>query len=433
MTKRILKNFGRVLSGRGIAGICSVMATGLMAHALPVEQFGLVVLLHTYVKTVKGLISVRAFEAIVRYGVPLQEKGDKAGLMSLLRAMLVLDLSTTVFAVLIAVTVVPLAAQMLHWDATMSDWALLYSLLLLSTPTYTSNGILRLYDRFDILGLQYIIDPAVRVLLFALVWALDGGIVWFVLARGTAFCIGNLNMLAQGFLELRRHDPVPFWRGFGWRDISSRGREFWIFIGVVYWQTGIDLLPKHFSTLVAGSLLGPAAAGLFQFAREISSVLTQPALMLREVLFPDLTRAWHAGREGFNRLPFRTALIAGGAGLALVVFALIAGKSILGVIGDDYIAAQPLMVLLLLAASFELSSASLRAAAYAMGRATNLLRIHVWGVVTYVVAFLLLTNLLGLIGAGLATIITSLLTLWLTVVLLRVKSVHADFPARPET
>ncbi len=433
MSNRILKNFGRVLSGRGIAGVCSVLATGLMAHALPVEQFGLVVLLHTYVKTVKGLISVRAFEAIVRYGVPLQEKGDKAGLMSLLRAMLVLDLGTTVLAVFVAVAVVPLASHLLHWDTTMSDWALLYSLLLLSTPTYTSNGILRLYDRFDILGLQYIIDPAVRVLLFALVWTLDGGIVWFVLARGAAFCIGNLNMFAQGFIELRRHASVPFWRGFGWRDIGSRGREFWIFIGVVYWQTGIDLLPKYFSTLAAGSLLGPAAAGLFQFAREISTVLTQPAVMLREVLFPDLTRAWHADKEGFNRLPFRTALISGGAGLALVVFALIAGKSILALIGDDYIAAQPLMVLLLLAASFELSSASLRAAAYAMGSATSLLRIHVWGVIAYVVAFLLLTHLLGLIGAGLATIITSLLTLWLTVVLLRANSLHAVFPARPET
>ncbi len=118
--------------------------------------------------------------------------------------------------------------------------------------------------------------------------------------------------------------------------------------------------------------------------------------------------------------------ILAGVGLVLVVFALMAGKSILGLIGADYVAAQPLMVLLLIAASFELSSASLRAAAYAMGSATHLLPIHVLGVIAYVVAFLLLTQLLGLIGAGLATIITSLLTLWLTIVL--AKACSSDTP-----
>ena len=409
------------MGGRGVAGACSVLATALMAHALPVEQFGLVVLLHTYIKMVKSLISVRSFEAIVRYGVPLQEKGDEAGLMGLLRATVYIDLGTTAVATLVAVAAVPLAAAMLHWDASMSDWALVYSLLLLSTANTTGSGILRLYDRFDVLGVQYVVDPLIRLLLFAAIWAMDGGMWWFLLARGAAFFVGNVYMTVRGFVELGRHATTPLWAGGGWLDIRSRGREFWSFIGVVYWQTGIDMLPKYFATLVAGSLLGPAAAGLFQLAREISTVLAQPGVMLREVLFPDLTRAWHSNRAAFNRLPFRAALIAGAVGLVLVLIALVAGKPLLGLLGADYLAAQPLMVLLLLAAAMDLSSASLRAAAYAMGRAARLLRIHVIGLALYAAAFLLLTRGLGLVGAGLASILTSLLTLWMTILLLRVR------------
>lgn len=419
MKHRIARNFARLMGGRGIAGGCSVTATAIMASALPVEQFGLVVLLHTYIKVVKAIISVRTFEAIVRYGIPLQEAGDQSGLMSLLRAMLGVDVVVTLLATVIAVSLVPLAAGLLHWDAMVLDWAQLYALLLLTTPSYTSNGILRLYDRFDVLGLQYVVDPAVRVLLFAAVWFFDGGTLWFVAARGGAFAIGNLYIIRRGFQELGRQSVVPFWAGVGWQDLLVRGREFWSFIGVVYWQTGIDVLPKQLSTLLVGGLLGPAAAGLFQFAREISTVMSTPAIMLREVLFPELTRAWIENREHFQRLPYRAAVIVSAAGLVLVGAGLFAGRPLLGLVGNDYIAAHGLMVLFLVAVTFDLASAPLRAAIYAMGRAGGLLWIHVWGVSTYFGLLLLFTWLFGLIGGGMAAIAASLLTFGLTLLLFR--------------
>lgn len=417
MPTPVLKNFGRVLRGRGIAAVGAVTATGLMANALPVEQFGLVILLHTYTLVIKGFLNFRTFESIVRFGVPLHDDGDEEGLKSLLRSTLVLDFSSSAIAAAIAVAVVPLAAWFLHWDAQMAHWASLYSLALLTTGINTGSGILRLYDRFDALGVQYTVGPLVRAVLVAVAWFMDAPMVMFVLAWGTAFCIGNLYMIWRGLSELRGKLQTPLWQGFRWRHLREQDGDFWRFIGVVYWQTNVDLLPKHVSTLLAGNLLGPAAAGLFRLAREMSAVLTQPAVMLRDVLFPDLTRSWHAGGAGFSRLPFRTALIAGGAGLVVALLAQFAAAPILNVIGADYVPAKPLMVLLLIAASFELASASLRAAAYAMGLAGKLLRIHVVGILAYVALFFVLTNAFGLIGPGLASIATSIFTLWLTALL----------------
>ena len=67
-----------------------------------------------------------------------------------------------------------------------------------------------------------------------------------------------------------------------------------------------------------------------------------------------------------------------------------------------------------IAAAFDLAGASLRAAAYAMGRASSVLRIHVLGITTYILAFFALTRLTGLTGPGYAAIIGSLLALVLT-------------------
>jgi len=415
MVHRILRNFTRVIRGRGIAAICSVAATGLMANALPVEQFGLVILLHTYVQVIKGFLNFRSFEAIVRFGIPLHDRGDEPKLKSLLRSTMLLDFASSALAALIGVVAVPLAALLLHWDSQMSNWAVWYSLVLLTTPINTGSGILRLYDRFDALGVQYTVGPLVRAILVAAAWAMDAPMPVFILAWGFAFCIGNIYMIARGLGELRGKLQSPLWQGFNWKELREQHSDFWSFIGVVYWQTNVDLVPKHLSTLMAGSLLGPAAAGLFRLAREISSVLTQPAVTLREVLFPDLTRAWNEQQADFGKLAFHPAAIAGCVGLGFALFGYLAGDSILGIVGADYVPAKPLMLLLLVAAAFELASASLRAAAYAIGRASRLLHIHLLAILAYAVLFYVFTSLFGLVGPGYAAILTNVLILGLTI------------------
>jgi O-antigen/teichoic acid export membrane protein len=412
---RTLKNFGKVLRGRGIAAICGVMGTALMANALPVEQFGLVILLHTYVMVIKGFLNFRSFEAIVRFGIPHHESGDEGKLRKLLRSTMLLDFTSSGLATLVAVAAVPLAASILHWEADMTRWATLYSLVLLTTPINTGSGILRLYDRFDALGIQYTVGPIFRLILVSIAWAFDASMWVFLLAWGTAFCVGNLYMIIRGLVELRRNMETRLWQGFRWGDIRDQGREFWSFIGVVYWQTSVDLLPKHLSTLLVGSLLGPAAAGLFRLARDAATVLNQPAVLLREVMFPDLTRSWNSKQDGFARSAFETALIAGSVGLVFVALAWIGGESILALVGQDYVPAKTLMVLLLLGGSFELASASLRAAAYAMGLARSVLRIHLIGIGTYLALFYVFTSTIGLNGPGFASIVTLMLTLSLTV------------------
>jgi len=414
MSNSIAISFGKVLRGRGLAGVFAAVSTALTAHALPVEQFGLIILLHTYIKVVKGIFNFRTFESIVRYGVPLHDRGDEPKLKRLLRSTTMIDFSSSLAATLFGVAMVPLVAVLLSWDPQVTRWAGFYALIIITTGVNTSNGILRLYDRFDALGVQYTIGPLVRMLLVITAWAMDGSMLLFLLAWGVAYCAGNIYMFARGLLELKAQLSSAFWQGFRWREIFDHDREFWRFIGVVYWQTSVDLVPMQVSTLLAGNLLGPAAAGLFRLAREISTVLTRPAALLRDVLFPNLTRSWEAEEAGFKKLPFRMSFFAGGAGFMIAVFAWFAGEPLLALIGEDYVPAAPLMVLLLVAASFDLASAPLRAAVYAMGKASTLLRIHILGIAVYITLFYLITRYAGLVGPGLASIMTSMLTFILT-------------------
>ncbi|MEH6637482.1 MAG: hypothetical protein V7700_18335, partial [Halioglobus sp.] len=78
-------------------------------------------------------------------------------------------------------------------------------------------------------------------------------------------------------------------------------------------------------------------------------------------------------------------------------------------IGEDFVAAAPVLTLLLLAATFELTASSLRSASYAIGHAAKVLRLSVLSAIIYLALFVLLTLELGLIGAGLAACAAALL------------------------
>ena len=417
--RRVLKNFGVILRGHGIAAVFTFSAMALMANALPAKEFGLVILLHTYVLAIRGILNFRTYEAIVRFGVPMHENSENENLKGLFRTTTLIDLISGIVATLAAVAVASFAGGFLHWDEQMISLAGVYSLVMLSTVSNTPNGILRLYDRFDALSIFYTVGPSIRITGTVIAWATGAGMHTYVVIWGLAFIAENCWLFVRGHLELNKHLDGGLWIGGSWRQAKYNSREFRHFIAVVYWQTNVDFLPKHISILMAGSLLGPAAAGMFRLARDFSSVLSKPAMMLREVLFPDLTRILHSGAEGFHQIGFKSVAAAGAAGLLLVLISIPAAAPLLGVLGSEYTAAAPLVTLMLLAATFELAASPLRAAAYAMGKVSQVLRIYLLSVLVYLGLFWVLTPIMGLPGPGVAANVGTLLTLLLMLGLVR--------------
>ena len=415
---RVLKNFGVVLRGQGIAAIFTLVATVLMANALSATEFGLVILLHTYVLAVRGFLNFRTYEAIVRFGVPLHENGENKNLKRLFRTTTLIDMSSGIVATLVGIGAASAAGVFLHWDDRMISLATLYSLVMLTTVANTPNGILRLYDRFDALSVFYMVGPAIRIIGVSIAWMMDASMYVFISIWAIAYVLENSWLFIRGHLELKKHIKDSIWQGMGWRGENWREtlkttHEFRHFMTVLYWQTNIDLLPKHLSVLLAGSLLGPAAAGMFRLARDFSSILTKPAMMLREVLFPDLTRILHTESEGFYELGFRAVKLAGAGGLILVLLSIPSAKPLLGLIGPEYTQAATVLSLLLLAATFELAGSPLRAAAYAMGKVAPVLRIHLLSILIYLGLFYILAPIMGLPGPGVAACVGTMLTLLL--------------------
>jgi len=328
--QRVFRNFGVVLRGRGIAAAFNMLALALMAHVLPPEKFGLVVLLHTYVLAIRGFLNFRTFEAVVKFGVPLQAGAENDEFRKLLRVTTSVDVLSAIAATLVGIGAASITGKFLHWDGQMVGTAAIYSLIMLTTAYGTPNGVLRVYDRFDSLGAWYTISPAIRFAGAVFGWYFNASMLVFVGIWAAAFVAENVWIFVRGHREVQRHLSESIWRGFRVRELLETTAEFRHFLGVIYWQTNIDILPKHLAVLLAGNLLGPAGAGMFRLANDFSTVLSKPGLLLREVLFPDLSRMLHHREAGFHELGLKAVQIAAATGLLLVALSIPLGAPILG-------------------------------------------------------------------------------------------------------
>lgn len=398
---RVFKNFGLLLGGRVGAAIFTIIALAIMARELGVETFGLVILVHTYVLIVNGIFSTKAFEAIVKYGLPAHLQGKAGVLKNLFSSSYAADVITAVVSCVAAIVLAPWIGGLLGSDEQFTNWMQFYGLVLLFAGTSTAKGILRLYDRFAALGLQLGLGPLSRCVAVVIAWQLGLGATGFLAAWGLGYVVENLILHYQAWRQVRIELTEPRWVRPRVHALAQRHEGFWPFVGVTYVQGTLDLLPKQIATLLSGLFLGTAAAGLFRVAREIATIVSKPALLLRQAIFTDLTRLWEDRDPRFKTVPVKTALLTGAIGVLLALLAIPFGSQVLLLMfGDGYQQAHGVLVVLLLAASMELATSSLHMAAYAMNRAVTVVVINVIATLVYLTAFALFTPVYGLIATG---------------------------------
>ena len=419
---RVLGNFWILIRGRGAAAIMAFGATALMARALGPVEFGLVVLIHTYVMLIRALLDFGTADAIVRFGVPAQDASDNQTLGKLIKVCRRIDKQASIVAALLALLVAPFAGPAIGMDTKHVLLLMAYSTILLTPGVGSAAGLLRLNDRFDIGGRQMTIAPTIRFLGVLMAWGLAAPLEIFLAVWGIAYVAENVYLLWQAKHKYRRQINQSLvdssLKSASLKDFHGLRHFIW----VTYWQSNIDLLPKHLTTLLVGHLLGPAEAGLLRLAREIASALSRPALLIRQVVFTDLTRTWNEGSSDFEVVAYRTALLGGALGMVFVALSYLFGEYLLGsLLGTEFIAAKGVLTLMLLAATLDLATSPLLSGLYAMGHAMKTLRITLVSTAIYLLMFVFLTRELGLIGAGLAATAGATFTLIGMIMLMRSK------------
>lgn len=413
--RRILRNAGLVLGGKAATALINLAATAIAVRSLGLEAMGVLVLVHAVARAAATFVKFQSWQAVLRYGTGSLEPERRAEFQALLRFTAGLDLATGLLCCLVCAVAAWSLAPALGWPEGVAGLAALYGTCTVFIVTATPTGLLRLFDRFDLLARADAAGAGVRLAGAALAAALGGGLPAFLGAwyAGTAF--GGAALVAAAWTETRRRGLLRRAAGAERRRVRATEAHpgIWGFVWSTNLMTTLSLGSTHIATLCVGFMLGPAPSALFALAKQIGEAALKPSRFLTPAIYPELARLAAAGDHAVLRTVLRRSLGFSAAGaLALLAGLATLGGPLLRVVGGEAAApAWNVMMLLALAASIGFAGFTLEPLLISVERHALALRLRFLAALAYIPAALVGLGLFGLEGAGAAAVFSASLLL----------------------
>ena len=407
--RRMLRNSLVLLGGKGVNGLLSLATIAIAVRALGLEEYGVLVLIHTFTIVVARFSKFQSWQAVLRYGAPTLEQDRPQDFRRLVRFTLLLDFGSGIIAAALAVGGAFVLGPLLGWPIDAVADGALYGLSVLFMVSATPTGILRLFDRFDILAIQSNIAWLVRLTGAAIAYAAGGGLTVFLIVWFLAGVASGVTLFASGWWEMRRRG----YRGgvrVGWRSLAVPFPGIWRFVWMTNFTATANVGFSHLGTLLAGALLGTGEAALFRIARQIANALTKPARLLVQVVYPEFARLVAAGDlPRLRQILGRSLALACLASAVCLAVLVVAGPLLLRLIGGaEAEAAQQVLLWLSVAALVQLCAFPLEPALISLGGVGTALAVRVGALLLFIPLLYLCINEFQLLGAGVATLVTTL-------------------------
>ncbi|MCJ8352819.1 lipopolysaccharide biosynthesis protein [Novacetimonas hansenii] len=327
--KRIFGNTGFLVAGRATNAVCSFLYMAWSVRALGLSQFGVLMLVTTFGSAISSATHLPSWQPLLHYGTDPFVKGDLPRFGRLLSFCMRADLLSGATGALVGMLGVGLFGTSMGWPQTDQVGAMVYMLTICVMNTGWSTGVFRLCNAFWLSSVCDLSGVVVRMVgtglglwlhmglyYFMLVWSMtqlalfitNSAMGWWLLRSGRK--VGRF----QFFQQLEAGDAVGIWRF----TLSTSGNHV---LGTIF---------NQFGTLLVGGLLGPADAAVYRVSRQIGDGIAKPAQLMMPALYPEFIRLrekrdWY----GLKHVTLRLFMLIGGFSLLLMLFAMVAGNTLL--------------------------------------------------------------------------------------------------------
>ena len=367
--RRLAKNLGWVLGGKGFAAICSLVYLAIMSRSLGIRDFGHFSLIFGTAQALVAMVSFQTWQTIVRFGVSRRVTGDWAGFGRLAWLGISIDVTAAALGCVVSAVIFFGFAETLGLNPEYVPMAFWFSCALLWGRMTTPQGVVRALDRFDLGSYVEAISPAGRLIAATLIALTQPSVLAFLVAWAAI----DLLVAAIYIWTAWRLAPQSLSRSnFGhWRKTVQENPGIRAFFGVTYSSSTLDAIYKQGPLLAVGYLLGTSAAGLYRLADQLAQGIGKLSQLLTRAVFPEfaLARAASSVRD-FRRLVTKVTAMAAVAGISVTLVALLLGEEVLLLVGgDQYIAGAAILVPIAIGASFELAAVSYEPLLFSTGHA----------------------------------------------------------------
>lgn len=405
--RRLFLNTGKLLSASGISDILGLVVVALTARTLGPANYGILALVLTYEATIGKLVSFNAWQAIIKFGSEVQHLEDKTSLKQLLKFGFLLDISSAVLGTILAIALSGFVISLLGWDQSIRELLVLYSILILFSLNGTPIGVLRLYDRFDLLSYTAVLGAVIKLAGVTYCFFTNQSLLGFVIVYLITAIIGNLYQLLASLWVIRQQDLATF-TSVPLRGLRSKFSGILDYVWTTNFNSTVRMLSRESDELILAALTTPSALGLYKIAKQFSKMLPKLTDPLYQSVYPELARLWVAGNyKGYLSLIKRSTLIVGFVTLLVwILFALFGKYIIIWTVGPVYQDAYWLAVLYMFALVIAVITFSFQPAMLAMGLPRESFKVQIIATVFYFILLIPLVGWwLGIMGAALSYVL----------------------------
>ena len=409
--RRIFKNSAMLTAGRVYTLLVGLVYLVLASRALGAHDFGVLILIHAYAVAIRDFITLKTAQCVIRYGAICLENNARKDFQKLIKFTSLLDVGFCIIGTLVGILAISKVGSGFGVTQELELVTAVYCCMILFNFKTTSLGLLRLFNRFDLLALMLMVVPTVRLAGAAGAYVFYQHISAFLLFW---FLAGAIQCLATVYFGWREFKNRGFSKDMdlGLRQLTRPHEGIWSFIQTSHIHRTLHASATHIATLIVGFLLGPLSAGFFKVAQEFAAVLLKLAQLFNETVYPEMAKiAVTRNYALLWNVITHSALIAGAiAGIILVVILLI-GQPLLSLFfGAEFSAAYAVLVLLMIAGVVTMTTFSLDPALYSIGRPDISMYVRIFTSTLHIATMFLLLPEIGLTGAGIAAIAGSFST-----------------------
>lgn len=406
--RRVVTNAGTLLGGRTLNAVFSLAYVAIAARALGVKDLGVLVLIHAFAQFLGEVVKFQSWQTILRYGTQPLLEGRITDFQRVLRFTVVLDLASTALGIAIGIAGAVLLADRLGWTADQAPAAALYVVTIAFMVSATPLGLLRLFNRFDVMARQAALIAMLRLIGSAVALWLKAPMEGFLLAWAVGTIGSWLYLAGSAYGELRKRDLA---KGISWRGPLAVGMPgAWRFAWNTNLSSTLEVAFTHLATLLVGGMVGPAQAAFWRVGRQVADAIAKPAKLLIPALYPELARLQAERRHvAMWRLARNVGLLAGGVGTVLLAVSALAGPALLTtVMGKGFEPAAAVMTWQVAAAVIGVFALPLEPMLISLGKPGLAVRVRLVVSAAFLAILPFLVTRFGLIGAGAGLVAASI-------------------------
>lgn len=417
--RSLLRNTSYLGMSRAVAAVCGIATIALAGRGLGLLLLGTLILITSYTKAVSGLAKFQSWQVIVRYGGHGVAHGDPEHFKIATGFAFSLDLLSGIAGMLIAVALLPFISEWVGIQPQYLWLGMLYCTLLPTMGAATPSGILRVLDRFDLIGWSDTLTPISRAILIAFAYFANAPFAAYVAAWYVTDLAGDLFTWYLAWRELRRTGHLEGIRPT-LRPTVLQGA--WRFAIDVNLAASVQAVWGPTGRLVVGGLLGPAGAALFRVASTLADAAQKPADLLGRAFYPEIIRMDLTTKAPW-KLMSRIMVLASGVAVFAIGLLLVGGKPLMGVVfGKAFLGAYAPLVILMLVPFLGVFSFPLTPMLYALGRSDAPLKAKLIASAVFFGSIAPLCWNFGIIGAAIALVLGNAANV--TTMMLQLRSEH---------